>query len=246
MFLKIQINKKMNKKEFEIKYGKYFIKNVKNISECETNFINDIRDVVINFYESIFKIEEQSIQNILDKYNCFKISREPIFMLNDLHIGYFVKNGYIHMPNLLPTFYHEMAHFVEMNDLSRLLKDDFGFDTTDYNYYNSYTLTGSVNYRRVISCSIRETRVRAIENIIYLGFIKDKDKFIEKFISKYENKYILNIKKDTNINFGRFKSNKEFEEYLLHTAEKTFDIYNKEKILFEFDNRIKYVLENSK
>ena len=235
----------MNENELEVKYGKDFFKNIKNVSKCEPDVIKDIRSTIIDHYKPIFKIQEEGIQNIVNKYKCFKTIKTSITYNKDVHIGYFVQDGIIHMPWFMPFLEHEVAHFVEMNDLTRLLKDDFGFDTMFYHYYN-HKIIGSINYKRVISSSIRETRVRAIHYIIKCSFTKDKDNFIKKFKYNYSAGLTLFSGNNLNINFGRFKSNKEFEEYLLHTAERTFDIYNKEKILFEFDNRIKYVLENSK
>ena len=232
----------MNEKQFKVKYGKDFDENIKNISKIEPDIINDIRSVIIGFYKPMFKITEQSIQHIANKYNCFKTVDTVFWRDFDVHIGYFVQNSIIHMPYKFPNLEHEVAHFIEMNDLTRLLKDDFGFNTFEYDHDKK----SDINYRKIIATTIRETRVRAIQQIIQNGFIKNKDNFIKKFIYLYDNSFIVTTRQNININFGRFKSNKEFIEYLLHTVEKTFDIYNKEKILFEFENRIKYVLENSK
>ena len=211
---------------------------VVNISKEPQETIKYIRDGIKPYYNSSFVTGIKEIDDIANKYNCFKITKECIIMRYDLHIGYFVEDGFIYIPDDMPGINHEVSHFIEMNDLTRLLKDDFGF----HNIFNSKNIT----QKKAVSASIRETRVRAIENIIRSNFNNDKDFFIKKTKELPKWRAIVYDHYISEINFGRFKSKSEFIEYLIHTAERTFDIYNKEKILFEFENRIKYILENSK
>ena len=113
-------------KEFE-DYCVKISNDVVNISKEPQETIKYIRDGIKPYYNSSFVTGIKEIDDIANKYNCFKITNEYIVACYYLHVGYFVEDGYIYMPNSLPILHHEVAHFIEMNDLTRLLKDDFGF-----------------------------------------------------------------------------------------------------------------------
>lgn len=165
------------------------------------------KDVILNFNKENSEIEFLDKQNLKTLYKSgIKIKSIDVFkdknilyeMLSKLSKTYFYKdiicfdeekfiffaNKHMFMPVDFPASEHEVAHFVEMQDSSRWIKDDFGFgplsDIVKYNFSFEKNISKIENLEDKINflkkaikyhqrSSVRETKVRAIQKVIEFG-----------------------------------------------------------------------------
>lgn len=137
----------------------------------------------------------------------------------------------------IPPIEHEIAHIVEMNDISRLLQIDFGMPFIGpkadlfYNKKSAY----------IAGCA-RETRVRAIQSIIENK--DDYDSFMEQPLNNvmynladrfFDNTYDLET---------RFKNTEEFIDWLRTIRIKTMNDWNKDRVVESWNIRMDYLKSN--
>lgn len=144
---------------------------------------------------------------------------------NFVYTSYIPKKNLIIIATTLPSITHEISHMVEMNDFSRLIKDDWGL----WNNINNPSA-------KALICSIaREVRVRAIET--HINTARTSKNLIG-------NAGGINLSiRDLNklLPYGKFKNQKEIEVWALDMFEKTQKDWNKDRIHFEWSKRIDYI-----
>jgi len=119
--------------------------------------------------------------------------------------GYFISNRFIYMNYSLPNIEHEIAHMVEMSNLSRITKDDWGMPL---NTDDDKTVS--------MAAIVRELRVRIIQHIItetYKPIRKISDAWNR---NSFWSEYFLN-----KVPFGRFHSKEIAEQWVIDMAQKT-------------------------
>lgn len=133
----------------------------------------------------------------------------------------------------IPPIEHEIAHIVEMNDMSRLLKTDFDMPFVGpksdlfYNKKSAY----------IAGCA-RETRVRAIQSII-----EGKESY-DNFIEQPLNNIMWNLSDKffpNNTLYTKFNNSSQFKDWLINLRIKTMNNWNKEKVVFQWNNRIEFI-----
>jgi hypothetical protein len=169
------------------------------------------------------------------------------FVFNELAINYgdhafFIDNvnGKIHCPFMLPCVEHEIAHIVEMNDLSRICLPDWGMGKIHDGVHKLKT-----NPKFFFAAVAREIRVRNIQKII------SGDDLNMRVGSKKDNAYAAVIKNSYSwidpaakfIPFGRFRTMDEFYDWTIHLAETTLKNYSIERIRHEWDVKLNIMRE---
>lgn len=140
------------------------------------------------------------------------------------HIFYLPTKKYIHWSIDLPAAHHEIAHFVELSNINRLLLPDFDFSLG----------ISSNNPKNAMAVYTRELRVRAIQRHMRVDYKEYKD------IQHIQNEFIFKEMKDS-LPFGRFKNEKELIDWSINLHDRTFNAWNKDRIEFEFNRRADFI-----
>lgn len=134
----------------------------------------------------------------------------------------------------IPPIEHEIAHIVEMNDLSRLLKVDF-----DMPFIGPKADLFYMKKSAYIAGCARETRVRAIQSII-----EDNDDY-DSFMEQPLNNVMYNLANrffDQSYDFEtRFKDTDEFIDWLRNIRIKTMNDWNKDRVVESWNIRMEYL-----
>jgi hypothetical protein len=144
-------------------------------------------------------------------------------------IFYAVSKDHIHIPYSFPDEAHEVAHMVEMRDPSRWTLPDWGLK-----------LDGNLESidRQVFAWMAREVRVRAIQ-LHMMG--ADKPKISHPTLYNILNNGCWKDSAQRNLSYGRFKTMKDVEDWVLDLREKTFNDWSKDRIITEWVKRLDYI-----
>lgn len=156
----------------------------------------------------------------VDEYHYLKPLSEPC--------GYMPRKHQILMTYDLPRVSHEISHMVEMNDLNRLIIDDWGLYFKDELHGKS----PFDNCKFAFRAAAREARVKGIENHICK--------------SEYQGNRIL---ADTwyrhrlypHVGFGRFSSKEDIDDWLRSIFETTRKQWSLDRIQHEWKQRVEFI-----
>jgi hypothetical protein len=112
---------------------------------------------------------------------------------------------------------HEIAHMVEMNDINRCVKPDWGM-----------TLKHNVNPRLYFSSLAREVRTRAIESII-----SDEKFTLGSTSFNIFNNPSWRYDMRNNLPFGRFKKENEVQDWVDDIRDRVLKSWSKDRIVNE-------------
>lgn len=138
---------------------------------------------------------------------------------------YFIKDDDIFIPYGLPNIIHEISHFVEINDLNRLTKDDFGFSPI-----KDGILLLEKNAKFFFAAAARESRVRGIERSI-----------CTKRDSRLTQNHYWNNMAAGHMPFGRFNDKTDFVNWSDDLHNKTIKAWSKDRIECEWKVRLDFV-----
>lgn len=127
------------------------------------------------------------------------------------------KNGII-MPTCMPTIDHEIAHIVEMNDITRIVKPDLGLNMGFKN---------SESHSEFFCVVAREAKVRAIQTSMGYKPIRIKDHG--------------GFDVQAHLPYGRFQSYKNFLEWEEHLHTSTVKAWGKDRVMSEWKTRLDYI-----
>jgi|SRR5271166_1647710 len=127
-----------------------------------------------------------------------------------------------------PTLAHEIAHVVEVSDFARLTKTDFGMRIFGRARHTHPFYRPTDN--GFFAGMAREVRVRSIERHI------DPTKPISILANRGWSNHAASI-----LPFGRFKTMKDVEVWVLDMAERTRKVWDKERIRSEWVGRLDYI-----
>lgn len=148
-----------------------------------------------------------------------------------------------------PPIEHEVAHFLEMNNLERLTYCDMGMSTeyplraqTPYEISNKYIKDNVVN---IIDKKMgawwtgwmRELRTRQIQL-----HLLDKPIVMAKTMDDVTDNHHLHFERYFK-SFGRFQSTQEVTEYVIDQTNKIRLAWSRDRIVHEFDRRVNYLRE---
>jgi hypothetical protein len=139
-------------------------------------------------------------------------------------VYYEVEKSQITFTTKYPRLNHEIAHFVEMNNLDRLIKNDFGFSN------NIPTVSPSAFF---VSLA-REVRAMAIQSILS----DDCNKY-NNFRPLINDKWDNQAKK--HLPFGRFENENQVKEWQRDIFAKTYCRWSKDIIYEEFKIRSEFI-----
>jgi hypothetical protein len=125
---------------------------------------------------------------------------------------------------------HQLAHIIEMNNLERIIQDDYGLD----NFGSLKPRTLSARYAALA----RELRVRAIEKIIKEDHEYSHERIIERLI---DNQSFSVNGWDNDLPFGKFKTKKDVEIWALDIFSKTISHWDRDKIQYEWIQKVNYI-----
>ena len=161
------------------------------------------------------------ILSMLPVVNLTEYGRE----LTDGSVVYYdVQKSGITFTTKYPRLNHEIAHFVEMNDYDRLIKNDFGFSNN----------IPSVSPSAFFASLAREIRVMAIQSILSDDCNKYNN-FRPLINDKWDNQSIKHLP------FGRFGNDNQVKEWQRDIFIKTYCSWSKDKIYEEFKARSEFV-----
>lgn len=144
--------------------------------------------------------------------------------------GYLVRKDHVQFCTSIPTPYHEVAHMVEMQDFSRLVKDDWGITSGP-----NIPVTANGYFKAVA----REARVRGIQwHLCNLNNPTSWDgsplgiKFNNDYWFAEGNKFLP---------FGRFKEAVEIRYWADNIVRSTAKAWSVERIVEEWKVRVAYI-----
>lgn len=138
--------------------------------------------------------------------------------------AYIIRKNYIKITAIIPRIEHEISHFVEMNDYSRLLKDDFGFAKDDSGF------SKLMNKSSLFAAMVRETRVCAIQK--HFMNVPSKNFFINEHWFESAYGYLP---------YGKFSNKKQIHEWIEHMFKTTYNAWSKDRIYTEWCKRVSYI-----
>ncbi len=179
---------------------------------------------------------DELFENYHDKvfyHELFRHLHNPVFtefLINlpesvkkDGLVAYYPAKQFIYMGCNLPMIEHEIAHMVEMNNLSRIFLPDWGMKA----FCDSDKLTS----KELFAAMARETRVRAIVNILEGNGFKPFNNHGSWHHSLLKG----------HLPFGRFKDDKEVRQWCSDMGLSTYNAWSKERIHHEWMRRIELI-----
>jgi hypothetical protein len=140
-------------------------------------------------------------------------------------LGYIPEKERLLIPTDLPLLQHEIAHIVEMTNFDRLLLNDLGMPL------NGVMKKFQTNSKYTFAALSRETRVEAIQSII----MDEPDFRFQKYITNP----VWDPKK--HLPFGRFKTVEDIGEWVQDIHEKTRKAWTKERVRYEWIERLNFI-----
>lgn len=141
--------------------------------------------------------------------------------------GYLPRKDSILFPIVLPHVNHEIAHMVEMNDLSRVLRPDWGLASAAN---SEHWKNDTVSPPPFFAAAAREIRVRSIQE--FLSTTKSRELHCHPTWG-YE------IQK--RLPFGRFNSMKDFQNWERDLQARTIMAWSIDRIEYEWIRRLRHV-----
>ncbi len=142
--------------------------------------------------------------------------------INEGQTLYMVRYGKIFITNFYGNaLHHQVSHMIEMQNLNRCLKDDWGL---------SFFMKEFSKEQRIIAF-VRECRVRAIEAVL-------QNKTLDETIYHHP---LLDRDLNRIIPFKKFKTEKEFREWHSHIFETTYKKYSYDRIEHDWKKRIDFI-----
>lgn len=147
----------------------------------------------------------------------------PAHLKKDEIIAYYPAKQFIYMGHDLPHIGHEVAHMVEMNNLSRIFLPDWGM--------KAFNNEGKPSSKELFAAMARETRVRAIVNVL-------EGKGFQPFNnhSTWHNSLLKG-----HLPFGRFKDVKEVKQWCSDMGLSTYNAWSKERVHHEWMRRVELI-----
>jgi hypothetical protein len=134
--------------------------------------------------------------------------------------GYIPEKSQLFIAYQLPAIEHEIAHIVELNDINRLLKVDWGMESGF-----------EFGAKQFFAAVTRETRVRAIQTYL---FNDNKDRSVLS-----NPRWVESAKKY--IPFGRYKTYKDFVIWHDDLFLKTLVAWSFDRIMHEWKSRADFI-----
>lgn len=181
----------------------------------------DFIENLLSYSDKINRLDIKDNSSIVNRFLSDDLSNPSID-----HI-YSIENNKINIAYNIPfvRIGHQIAHMVEINDLKKCLLPNWGFKT-----FQSFTPSKEHIFRAIA----RETRVRAIEKIIYSDYLAPIDLFND--INFYWKDLVKNI-----LPYGKFNSLEEVKDWCQSIEYSTLNIWSLDKIEYDWKIRIDYI-----
>lgn len=164
-------------------------------------------------------------------------------------VGYLPTKKMIFIANDLPKFRHEIAHMVEMKDVSRITKTDWGLPRYDLSKCSA---------SKIVAAIARETRVIAIDGILRVDKAlntRDEDARLKgwgahailtspDYVYKLSTnvRFIGALEEYNHLPYGRFWRTEDVVEWSDAIAERTVKAWSKDRIEAVWCERVEYIL----
>ncbi len=140
------------------------------------------------------------------------------------------------MPSDFPSIEHEIAHFLEMGNIERLKFCDMGMDSDPGKWYERGPSILFIGFSR-------ELRTRQIQKILEGEIEGGPNCKLAKSMNDLTTNQSWHPDQQFS-DFGKFKSAKEVEDYMIDLCNKVRQNWTQEKIRFEFKRRCAFMREH--
>lgn len=170
-------------------------------------------------------------ENLLSQLDSRFVVNDPKYVLsreyNNVFAAYIPKKNVIYIPVDFPGLVHQIAHMVEIEDIKRCVMNDWGFGEPKerFKYSNKMTL-------RILS---REIRVRAIQLYLMDSWSSNLESIVHQCEDLLKPKLVNGL--------GKFTSLDKLYQWEDHLRQTTYDVWNEERIITEWNNRISFIKE---
>ncbi len=188
-----------------------------------------------------------------DLFQFYDVAENDIDLIWEQAGSYLPTEKHIYMPaGAVPRIEHEVAHFLEMSNIKRILYKDMGMEMIplhhkmeDFNTlycnneekrYSKNEIETAFNSKSYLAALIRELKVREIQKIL-LQEITSKDEAVSFKDLKYNTAWEVPAKNHL------WDGQKQFEEWAINLTNQTRRAWTEEKVRFEFTRRVEYVQE---
>lgn len=143
--------------------------------------------------------------------------------------GFIIRDQVIHFNHVLPSLSHEIGHMVEMRDLTRCVKDDWGMMLPS---------KANKNPKSFLAAMSREIRVRAIELHI-LGKSSNHNTKNNILTNPFWDRTAQNFLKKNKL--GKFNTYQELQDWVFYLRDKTYAAWSQDRIKHEWEVRFNYI-----
>ncbi len=216
-----------NKQKRCFRHGNINCLNPKNRPERIT--FDEIKD---EFFNNYFKYDNRNKSFCKEVFNLLKNYDVAFHKTNSFYFEpsskmynfvYYVDDK-INLELEASLIFHQLSHIVEMQDNSRLLKNNFGFNMF---FFRPERLSNN----GILKAVAREARVFGIQ------------KHFEKLVN---GNFSLGLSKLERLPIGKFKSNEDLVEWVKYIQDSTFKKYSQDRIISELKEKLNYIQNNLK
>ena len=172
----------------------------------------------------VIKVFCKEVFNLLKNYSVafHKVNQSYYTPNSKMYDFVYYVDDKINLELKASSIFHQLSHIVEMQDNSRLLKNNFGFNMF---FFRPERLSNN----GILKAVAREARV----------FV------IQKHFAKLVNvKFSLGLAELGRLPLGKFKSNEDLVDWAKYIQDSTFKKYSQEKIIFELTEKLNYIQNN--
>lgn len=186
---------------------------------------DEIKDTFFNnyMYDGHNKSFCKEVFNLLKNYSVafHKVNQSYYTPNSKIYNFVYYVDDKINLEIEASSIFHQLSHIVEMQDNSRLLKNNFGFNMFLFR-------PEKLSNNGILKAVAREARVFGIQ---------------KHFIKLVNVNFSLGID-DLRLPLGKFKSNKDLTDWARYIQDSTYNNYSQDRIIFELKEKLNYIQNN--